>query len=252
MGHVPKNFHKLFHQFLLFPGFCVKVEVTAKHFNRGCRYGLEIPVSYKLTGPEKAEIWIKKYLHSLRVYPNKTLLHEIIESFFKFSCQIYRAVEWLQTLKQYCNKSWVLLKNNECIILCLILYESYGLFLYFCLLYRKSFHGKFFLCTIKVCPIYTSICFLCVCFIETPSWEFDFKTFCSMVYCPSYRSVCFINGQRKTEFLFSCCWIFTVHTGTSNKFFIHQVFTILFNIIWKKIFGSEIFGFWKTEYIMIA
>ena len=59
VGHAPKNFCKLFYHFLLLPGCSIGVEVTGKRVNRGSGYGMEIPVCYRITGPEKAKSWIK-------------------------------------------------------------------------------------------------------------------------------------------------------------------------------------------------
>ena len=58
-GHVPNNFSGLFYHFLLLPDCSIGVEVTGKRVNGGTGYGLEIPVCYRITGPEKAKSWIK-------------------------------------------------------------------------------------------------------------------------------------------------------------------------------------------------
>ena len=68
VGHVPNNFSKLFYHFLLLPGCSIGVEVTGKRVNRGSGYGLEIPVCYRITGPEKAKSWIKNNITKASEY----------------------------------------------------------------------------------------------------------------------------------------------------------------------------------------
>lgn len=53
-SYVPKTFHEAFHQLLLKAGYAIEVKVTRKRANRRGRCVLEIPVCYKLFGPEKA------------------------------------------------------------------------------------------------------------------------------------------------------------------------------------------------------
>ena len=64
--HVPKNLSKIMNRFTKIPCCSLRCKVTGKRVNRGAGYGLEIPVVYKLIGPEKAVDWgdknIKKIL----------------------------------------------------------------------------------------------------------------------------------------------------------------------------------------------
>ena len=42
--HVPKNFSKIFHQFMKIPNCTIRCKVTGKRVNRGAGLCLEIPV----------------------------------------------------------------------------------------------------------------------------------------------------------------------------------------------------------------
>ena len=69
VGHVPKNLSKIMNRFTKIPSCSLRCKVTVKRVNRGAGYGLEIPVVYELTGPEKAVDWgeggIRKIMSAL-------------------------------------------------------------------------------------------------------------------------------------------------------------------------------------------
>ena len=53
VGHLPENISKICFLFLKVPYTSIEAEVTGKRVNRGGGYGLEVPVIYYFTGPEK-------------------------------------------------------------------------------------------------------------------------------------------------------------------------------------------------------
>ena len=55
-----------FHNVLKIPNTSIKVEVVGKRVNRGDGYGLEIPVAYRLNGPEKLVKWLIKKIEAVR------------------------------------------------------------------------------------------------------------------------------------------------------------------------------------------
>ena len=44
------------------PNCSITVTVTGNRVNRGAGYGLEIPVTYSIFGPEKAVEWLKRHV----------------------------------------------------------------------------------------------------------------------------------------------------------------------------------------------
>ena len=65
VGHVPRNFSKTMKLFMRLPGCSILCKVTGKRVNRGAGYGLEIPVSYKFVGADKAVDWVEEKIKKI-------------------------------------------------------------------------------------------------------------------------------------------------------------------------------------------
>ena len=93
LGHVPRNLSQIMALFLRLPGSSILYKVTGKRVNRGAGYGLEIPVSYKFVGAEKAVDWAEEKIKKRFEIVDKKVKNVQNKNSKNYSCLCVRFVE---------------------------------------------------------------------------------------------------------------------------------------------------------------